>query len=208
MINVTTWPVVIIATPRSGSTELAFQIWKKYNLIRYPNEFKYICTGDNFDNLPESIHCFIEPDKHKSDLEKLVKMHESGNKNYIVKLIINNLADHKIFSDILNEKCYKIKLDRENLEDQALSLYTAKVTGKWNQHTPSVDNFEVPISLSEIHNSIRDVKMHRAQLRSLNIDFDVSLMYEKLNFSNSVDCFKNIPPTNADKIRTLIEKFI
>jgi hypothetical protein len=206
MIDAPRWPVLIIATPRSGSTELAFQIWKRINQQRYPNE--HIETGCSLDHLPDSVHCFIEPDKHEQDAAILDTMLANNNHNYIAKFIVSQTDNNERLADVLKTDCYKIKLDRDSLEDQAISLYIATVARRWDQHTATVEDFSVPINVQELRNSVNIIKGRKRQLQSLDIEFDLSLTYEDLDFSNPVDCYKNTEPTNMNVIRQLIRTFI
>lgn len=205
--NTTKWPVVIIATPRSGSTEFAFQLWKKFNSVSYPEEFKNATTTESFDHLPNTISCFIEPNKNEKDYEQLMQKVSAGDTNYIVKFMASSVGNDELLDRILGTDCFKIKLDRSSLEDQIISLYIATVAGRWDQHTADADDFTVPINVQEAHKCANIMKRQRTQLQSLAINFDADFIYEELDFAAPVDCFKNKQPTNIEAIRSLIKRF-
>jgi LPS sulfotransferase NodH len=206
MIDIPKWPVLIVATPRSGSTELAFQIWKNINSARYPGE--NITTEASLSHLQDAVTCFIEPDKHEHDAIKLENMLVTGNTNYIAKFIVHSVGKDEQLDSLLKSDCFKIKLDRLSLEDQAISLYIADVTGRWDQHTATVDTFEVPISIEKIHRCVNVIKREKAHLQSLTTEFDITLTYEDLDFSSPVDCFKNSTPKNINQLRDKVRRFI
>jgi hypothetical protein len=207
MIEVTKWPVIIIATPRSGSTELAFQLWKEYNLKRYPTEFQNIYSDSSIDHLTETIKCFPEPNKDDSHYD-FVNTINSGNSDYIAKFMVDQIGNYSPLDKLLESDCFKIRLLRENLEDQIVSLYIARVRNNWHQFSVDVAEYEVPVDVTLLRECIVNIKFVDTQLRNAQIDFDVTVTYETMKFGESVDCFKITPPTNVNKIRDIVRRFL
>jgi len=182
-------PILIVASPRSGSSPYCYYLGKKYGLSIWaePTHQK------NFPN------AFLE-------FEKYVQ----GNNDYVLKIISYQIENNPLYQQLLDSDCYKIKLTRENKVDQIVSEYIGKMTGIYNSTDKFARGIEytVPIDINHINDSILYIKKTDNILNSLNVKFDEELTYEELlktidlNLSNIL---KIIPPTNYLELKEIIE---
>ena len=146
-INVTQFPVLVVAGPRTGSTELTTQIALKYNL----------------DSL-------MEPRFFPGLSEKLDQYAVNGNQDFILKIMPDELDAYPSILEI-SKRSFNIKLTRLNQVDQMASWYIAKsklstadksinrVVDKLSNHifqqkTATLDSYTVPINPNDVLKAI------------------------------------------------------
>lgn len=158
-MNVTKFPVVIFASPRTGSTALGHHIHNQYPELKY----------------------FIEPNFSNTEMEDYLEYSKSNN-NYIVKL----MASFNIYypRTILSNDVFKIKISRRNVVEQIASFYVARQKDIWDYNQVNYnDSKDIVIELSEVRKCIFMVMDERNILD--RITTDIELFYEDFAEFNS-----------------------
>lgn len=191
--QITRWPVLIVSNYRSGSTAL---------LGSLENNPVYSVYGE-----PRIIPGAIRTDKF------LQKYHK-GEKNYIVKTIIDQIPDMPELQYLLNSDCFKIRLIRDNLVDQVTSYYVSLKTEVWNIES-EIDNLSRTVEIDDriIHFAIETICKNEIDLRNLNIKFDLELVYEDLGTmyniaTGQLKFIRLIPPENINEIKKHIRNLM
>jgi len=190
MYNITHFPVIILSSPRTGSTILAHDIQEELN------------------KQGKSFQVFNEPitgSQHDSFLS-------CKNKDYILKIHAHDLIKYPthILDMIKDRSCFLIRIRRRNIEDQILSWCIAGQTrglGYYNpfgieQHLLD-SNKTLIVSRDEIIKKVRSIIKFNNMLDEIDVKFDLDLFYEDLNFK-STHMIKAPKPINHEKIREVI----
>jgi hypothetical protein len=179
-------PIVIVATPRSGSSWLGKRLAKHYNV-------DWLC----------------EPWNSKENCIKLEQNYIDSTP-YVTKFLIHQLPALEMHQTILNSDCFKIKLSRNNLIDQVVSLYIARKREIWSQPVKSISEYIVPVDLADMSICIAHLIYYTKMLNDCEIKFDLELSYEMLDFEECSDNtnFKTSQPTNIGDIYKLASNLI
>jgi LPS sulfotransferase NodH len=196
MINlkITKWPVVIIASPRTGSTALAKYLADK-NQVPYFLEpwHSSINRGLNWE---ESVHGV------KKNFYDFYKNKEHN--KYLLKIFADQINCFTPYEEILNS-CFKIRLTRENVIDQHVSRYISMQNNKWRQDTnEKIKPYTVEIDTNIMLDCIAANSNLDYLIRNLNIKWDADITYESLDFTQQGRDAKTYPPTNLEEIRSKI----
>ena len=169
-------PIIILSSPRTGSTMLGMYIQKKLNL-----------------------HFFNEPgNAGEQALHKFLTF-EQVNKKYVLKE--HTLRYIQYYPNTFKIKpAYKIRLRRKNVFEQILSKFVAVSRNKHfyaNQETyvPDIINLDK----DRLIDCFNYISKFNIQTNSLSSDFDLDLFYEDLN----IDTQESIPtpkPANAEEV--------
>lgn len=181
-------PIVIVASARSGSSAYCRYINKFYN-----------------------IKGCQEPSRTLEEFESFKKYIKSGNTDYVLKIISDQIENNQLYQSILDSDCYKIKLTRENKIEQIASHYIGYSTNIWNSENKYARGKEYTVDIdTDLINSIIKIVIANDKLFDiLNINFDKELTYEELIKSailNDIDMAKIIPPTNYFFLKQRIER--
>jgi hypothetical protein len=179
-------PIVIVATPRSGSSWLGKRLARHY-----------------------SVDWLYEPWNSKENCIKL-EQNYIDSIPYVTKFLIHDLSKLDIHQKVLNSNCFKIKLMRNNLLDQAVSLYIARKRNIWRQPVKSISEYIVPVDPADMSICIGRLMYYTKMLNDCEIKFDLELSYEMLDFEECSDNahFKTSQPTNIDDIYKLASNLI
>ena len=171
-------PIVIVATARSGSTSLGLALARHYK-VQWLNEPYHF---------PDTAH--------------QLSAHHVNKIPYVTKFLIHQLPALEIHQTILNSDCFKIKLLRNNLVDQIVSLYIGEQTNNWSQQELSIPDYTVALDSQSMFRTVFNVCYNNKKLENLKINFDLELSYENLNFKETSEKikFKTSPPTNINDI--------
>lgn len=187
MINVNKFPIIIISSPRTGSTILSEYLSEKYKL-----------------------KLFLEPDENKSIVDEFNSYVESKNTNFILKFHARNFSFFKnleIFSD-----SYLISIERKNKIDQIASHYIARARNRFVYNNEDyLMNDNIDVNLLDIVINCESVYKSNKALSNLNLKFDSKLFYEDLNFKDlSYDSkfIKTPKPSNYDFLIEKISKYL
>jgi len=194
MYNITRFPVIILSSPRTGSTILAYDIQEELN------------------KQGKSFQVFNEPitgSQHDSFLSY-------KNKDYILKIHAHDLIKYPthIIDMIKERSCFLIRIRRRNIEDQILSWYIARQTRGFGYYNPYGieqhlldSNKTLIVSPDEIIENVRSIKKFNNELNEIDVKFDLDLFYEDLNFK-STHMIKAPKPINHLKIREVINNVL
>ncbi len=180
------YPIVIIGTARSGTTALAKHI-----------EFKL-----------KTVKLFDEPE-HDAGLLNELKIFSSRSNKYIIKTHANHL---ELFpAEIQNylkkdSEPYRIRIFRNDLLKQAMSLYLEFYRNKWYYFDGDAFKKDVvPINNKKIERAIAACHFQRDILEKLDISFDETLIYEDCSFENT-GMMITPKPKNFDDLSTQFNK--
>ena len=181
-------PIVIVASARSGSSAYCRHVSNFYNVKRWQ-----------------------EPTRDLEVFESFKKYIKTGNTDYVLKIVSNQIENNKVYRSILDGDCYKIKLTRENKIDQIASHYIGYSTNIWNSENKYARGltYHVNIDIAVVNTIINTVIADDKLFDILNISFDEEHTYEELIKTTILDdtgMAKLLPPTNYDLLKTVIEE--
>jgi LPS sulfotransferase NodH len=173
MYNVTKLPVVILSSPRTGSTILAHDIKEELE-----KQGKIV----NVYNEPMGSH------EQQSFLSSI------GKENYILKVHAHDLYKYPeaVIDMITKHDCFLVRIRRRNLEDQILSCYIAMKRNVWGFYSNQTDveqianreAEEIEISQS-IRWAISFINQSNKALDNFEATFDLDLFYEDLSIKSN-----------------------
>lgn len=188
--NITKYPIVIFASPRTGSTALGHHLVNLYPNLKY----------------------FNEPNFLPVEMKEFMGMIYNKKNNYILKLLGSslNLFPSEVVVKIFSNNVYKIKITRKNIIDQTASHYVAAYRDLWDYkdiddevcQTLSTNNIE--IDLLKVERSIECVEYDNNIIAE--IDTDLELYYEDFAEFNSPTKKTPLPtnyPALVDTVRQL-----
>jgi len=194
MIEIEKFPIIIISSPRTGSTPLAYELKNKYNLELF-NE-----------PLPNKEH----------EQHNFLTFIKNNDNNFILKLHINDL--HGYPNDILkiinDHQCTLIRIRRRDIVSQVVSLYIETERDIWGYYKDYVNpetinkftNSEIPIKIDLIM-CIKKVIDINNELNKLTYVFDHDVWYEDLIFKDQT--FITTPkPNNYNLIKEAVKTYI
>ena len=187
MTEITKWPMVILTNYRTGSSAFGVSLRPR--------------RGFNF---------FGEPAQDPVKLEKFINFYHSGNSEFILKIMIDQLDDCNLYRSILDSDCHKIRLMRKNEIEQSLSYYIARTRGVWQQyikdsiHSP----YTVPIDINNMNWAADIITTNNKKLRESTIEFDQEYVYENLSIPDSSNFCKIMPPANTNELMAEMTKIV
>lgn len=185
IVKIIKWPVVLVATYRSGSTALGHSLSKFYNCDWYS-----------------------EPLVNKNNTLKKFKNHyHSTNNTYLLKTMIDQIPELAETKNICySQDSFKIRLIRKDTVAHILSLYLARIRNIWVEFE-SAKNYTVDIiDTVLLKRSIDHVMRFNQMIKNTDINFDQTVYYE--DFDNIKYTFfkKTTQPTNYDYLYQLIKE--
>lgn len=156
MIKITKFPVIIFASPRTGSTALLHHIHQLY---------------------PENVE-FCEPDL--KDITPFLK-YSQNNTNYILKTMAKNL-DRYPKELIFSPRNFFIRIRRKGLINQIASNYVARERNTWGYMSTdtTVNTSSININEEKIQESINILRKYNECINNVPVKFDLDLFYEDL----------------------------
>jgi hypothetical protein len=168
--NIEKYPVLIISSPRTGSSSLAKTL--SVNKKNIP----YFC---------EPLVCDAKDARHV----RYVQWRKTENQNFILKVHAYQWRNFiKADTNIELDKFYRIGLRRKNIIDQMASLYVSFHRDIWT-YKPDVNydefyNKEIEITEEKILQCIRVILENNKDFEmfesDFNTKFDINLYYEDL----------------------------
>lgn len=147
--------VVILSSPRTGSTLLANYLSEKLNYA-----------------------LFNEPGKNQSERHSFLQ-HRNKNNKFILKEHTLNIK-HFYSEDLFSKPIFKIRLHRKNVYDQILSSYVASVHGRWiffNHRR--YESFDIKFDKTFLLETCERIKQFNLATRNFKTA-DLDLYYENL----------------------------
>lgn len=160
-------PALILSSPRTGSTML----------------------GEYFKNGDPNIEFLLEPDNPLSSFTvPEFESYISNNSNYIAKIHYARLYKYSIPTRqylLESPNIYKIRIQRRDVVKQTASFFIAISRSlKWLYKTDTPINDTIKINDLHIDYSIKTIQFFNAKLKHCNLNFDLDLYYEDLDFSS------------------------
>jgi LPS sulfotransferase NodH len=181
------YPVVILASPRSGSTALANHIHGKL----------------------EDVLLFQEPDSILPWFSNFLETAKTTNQ-YVVKIQTNrlNLYPKEMLDYLIHSsEPYRVCIRRRNKIEQSLSRYIATIRNKWVYQTTGISEDIIPINNARIKNHIQLLETEIAILDSIGATYDTTIWYEDFDFSE-LDGVKTPKPKNYEELYTAFTNII
>ena len=177
------FPVIIVSTPRTGSTALQ----------------QVICKHHGLDGFNEA---HWEPDYFKYFLE-----YQRQNTKFCLKV---HSCDLYNFADTINlfghENIYWISLRRRDIVDQIASFYLARKRDKWfNYGNDEYEDYVIDIDKKDLSDTIFATLKYKNCFNDLNFKFDMDLYYEDLELGDA-DTILTDYPENYNELKDLITK--
>jgi LPS sulfotransferase NodH len=175
------YPVVILASPRSGSTALANHIHGKL----------------------EDVLLFQEPDSILPWFSNFLETAKTTNQ-YVVKIQTNrlNLYPKEMLDYLIHSsEPYRVCIRRRNKIEQSLSRYIATTRNKWVYQTTDISEDIIPINSARIKKHIQLLETEIAILDSIGATYDTTIWYEDFDFGES-DGVKTPKPKNYEELYT------
>jgi hypothetical protein len=177
-LNVETRPIVIIANYRTSSSALSVYLANHYGLAR-----------------------FSEPMNWQQRYLEFTGFMDGSSKNFVLKIIADQLDDCRYYREILARDCYKIRLMKRNTPEQIASHYIAIKTHKWSQlineeRTPR----RIKTVRSHLVKSMNTILNNNALLEESTIQFDETIYTEDLPYLEDSKYKPSTKPKNYDYI--------
>lgn len=181
MIDIPKWPVLILASPRSGSTAL----------------------GNKISDISPDVKFICEPtyplDKMAHKLKNISTFYKT-NPKYVIKIIVFDISKYpdEMFNYWNSDQCFKIKIKRDDFIARVASQYIARIRRKW--HFDKSTFFEqdyVHIDEAEIIDVIRGLQNSDKLLDTFQTD--ITVRYEDLNLDNTISR-ESVKPINYHDI--------
>lgn len=193
MYNVTKLPVVILSSPRTGSTILAHDI------------------KEELEKQGKSVNVYNEP---MGSHEQQDFLDSIGKENYILKVHAHDLHKYPqtVIDMITNHDCFLVRIRRRNVEDQILSCYIAMKRNVWGFYsnqtgTEQIANREaeeIEIEISQIIRwAISFIVQSNKALDNFEATFDLDLVYEDLSIKSN-----HLTRTPNPKNHAILKKLI
>ena len=185
--NVTKYPIVIISTPRSGSTSLAHMYSKKYNIPFY-----------------------VEPDENiNSKAEIEFKKDIETNDRFLIKFHAKKIYYYDDYIDKIKNG-HLIKISRRNIVDQVLSNHVALERNIWGYRDIIEYNDVISDDDTKLLLSIKTINYYNECLSNIELKFDEEFIYEDIKFNDDADAVTPKPKNEQElkeKIIFLMKKW-
>jgi len=178
--NVKKYPIVIISTPRSGSTSLGRMYVKKYNIP--------------FHNEPDEIIGNVYEKKFKRDIETTDR--------FLVKFHARRIQYYNEYIDKIKNG-HLIKISRKNIVNQITSTHIALERNKWVYKNKTEYNDIVSDDDEKLISSIKTIMNYNQSLNNLEFSFDEEFFYEDIEFNDSADIVTP-KPKNEEELKEKI----
>jgi hypothetical protein len=191
LYSITNSPVIILSSPRTGSSALAIGIF---------NQLK---------NTHDNIQLFNEPFHHDQFPELTSAI--NNNTDYVLKVHIKDLLKHhypkQLLNIISNHQCFLIRIRRRNVVAQITSKYIADLRDVWGYPTAIKYEAVTEINIKKIIGFISDILDYNKTLDNYPVPFDLDLYYEDLKFSDT-GVIRTPQPENYLLIEQLVTYFL
>ena len=191
-ITPTTFPIIVLANFRTGSSALAIHLARKYDLV---------CYSEPFHN--ENLGLF---DEHKINF---ISTSINGNNRFVVKFMPSQISGFNNYEQMLNQPGFKIRLNRTNKIEQIVSLYVAEKRDKFFKlHDEEKEKYTLKIDKNFLYRMSNVILRNDFLLRTLPYSYDLDLTYEDLGFIENTDHVLSDQPENIEEIREEVRRIL
>jgi hypothetical protein len=197
MINITNYPVAVVATPRTGSTALAESLAFRHDLRLF---------SEPYDTFPPPRRS----DKHYKGTHEDFFNWYTGQRSeqFLVKFMPHQINSLNPFPDILNNS-FKIKLTREDEVAQISSFYIAEKRQKFFKNNDETSQrFVVPIDETALFQTAGFILNLNYLLDNLKVDWDVEATYESLGIIEGSSKTRSDIPDNVNEINQEVRNLL
>lgn len=168
-------PIVILSTPRTGSTALSLTLQKKLN-----------------------GKLFHEPGDDPFELKRFLQ-YASKNNNYILKEHTERFL--RLYTDFNLSKCTVIRTTRKDKISQIVSNYISEKRKKWYYSKEDTYYQDIPVELDEafLEHIFTDVKIQDNISKNFKGKVDFDILYEDI-MGEFDPIGKTIQPSNYQEI--------
>jgi LPS sulfotransferase NodH len=189
MIEINKFPVIILSSPRTGSTLLAQTIKSKYY----------------------NLKLFLEPDASNM-MDDFIEYTNDSNQ-YILKFHLKQFFKfpQNINKKIFNNDAFLIRIRRKNELDQIVSNYIELYRNIWSYDKDITYKEEIiPIDLNTIKISVATIRQYNIVLNTLDIKYDLDVYYEDLIMEEDIYSSSVVTPkpTNHNQLYQTIKKYL
>ena len=186
--EITKFPVLIISTPRTGSSVLATIIGEKYDL-----------------------RVFIEPHESQSHLHGFIE-YAQDNKDYLLKIHSRDVDKYPsaILQELYSDSSFKINTERRDRASQIASAIVAHARNTWAYR---VDDYEAPNDEIHFTKALIDLNINYfkkcyVDTDNLQLHFDYVVDYDDLGYIEHRNHVKTPVPSNYQELLTAIRSRI
>lgn len=188
--NIKKFPIIILASPRTGSTALGEHLSKLYPNLTY----------------------FLEPNFDKTHMELFMNRFKSNSDDYILKLLGSslNLYPSEVIAKIFSNEVFRIKIARKNIIEQVASHYVAAKRDIWDYRLidNTYENFtanNIEINFEKVRYSIESIKYENNIISK--IPADLTCFYEDfIQFNSPTE--KTPKPINYNELLDVIKNYM
>lgn len=188
-MNINKFPIIILSSPRTGSTLLTEVISAKY----------------------PSLKVFTEPDANNR-LDELEEYATSSNQ-YILKLHLRYLLKFpkNVIKQIINHDAFLIRIRRKNIIDQMVSEYIELCRNVWCYHSDTLEKYKdeiIKIDDELLTLAINTTNSFNNKLDTFPITYDLDTYYEDLiqSLDSNVSTVITPKPVNHTEIYQALEQ--
>lgn len=191
LLETTKRPIIILSTPRSGSSVLG----------------SYIQSV-----IGREVPFYPEPNNTGKETMDEFRKTFNQSKDFILKSHYIDLHRYgpEISSHILDE-AYKVRIRRKDFFKQVASVYISVCRNRWHYHG-NIDSlaFEdaLPIDIERFQRNIEHIKMCNNVLQNAPIKYDQDLYYEDLPMMTGCGYQITPEPSNYDEILNTVKTLV
>ena len=196
MIEITRWPCVIIAAPRTGSNVLAASISTDLEPYQW-----------HIPHQPDLGHrCFYEPNESPS----IWAVYQSAIAHHDTQFVVKIMSDQtSLYRDILDKDSFKIRLYRKDTVGQIASFYIADQRDQWYHRSWDVqDQYSIDIKMPELAQAADIIIHSNIRLEHTDMKFDITLSYESLGDMHNAYHARTRRPDNLAQLRSAIAELL
>jgi len=180
MLTINKLPIAIVGNYRTGSSVLGRTLAQQHSVPWLPEPY------------------------HRPHIRNQLEQCYNTGVPYVTKFIVDQLTGADIYQKVLASDCYKIRITRRDLLAQVVSYYIASQKNTWVQKSKTVPSYNVEINADRMKQLASTIIRNNALLMSLNVEFDLDVVYEDLDFDED-GSYKTTPPENFDAVVELAQ---
>lgn len=196
--NINKLPILIISSPRTGSTILAHDIKESLHIQNI------------------NLEVYNEP-LFSHEREMFLKSFYEKKENYILKTHAHDfLENYKFILDsVKNNFYYLIRIRRKNIIEQIASNHIAGIKNGWGYYSKYTDKEKynllkeesVELNIRQIKNNIKYIQDCNLATDNLDLNYNLDLFYEDIDLTSN-HMLVSPKPKNYEILKKIIEKEI